>query len=141
VLMLGKIFHEKVLFFKKQITFSQHPIRFILEKFKALFVKYNMDLLCKSVDSGTYEPLSEFSFEKKLEYVTNALLKFIALIVDVLITFYSMEDEIKGERDLRRELIYNLITNFVLEGEVYFLVFHLTSSHLEKELQLLWSVM
>lgn len=100
-----------------------------------------MDLLCKAVDTGCFEPLSEFSFEKKLEYVQSALLKFISLIVDVLITFYSLEDEIKGERDLRRELIQNLITNFVLEGEVYFLVFHLTSSHLERELQQLWRIM
>ena len=105
MLMLGKIFHEKVLFFKKQMTFAQHPIRLVLDKFKSLFVQYNMDLLCKAVDTGCYEPLSEFTFEKKLEYVQNALLKFIALFVDVLITFYSMEDEIKGERDLRRELI------------------------------------
>lgn len=52
-------------------------------------------------------------------------------MVNGLIIFYNMEDQIKGERDLRRELIVNLITNFILEGELYFLVFHLTSTHLQ----------
>lgn len=53
VLMLGKNFHEKVFFLKKQLNFMQHPIRLVIEKFKIIFVKYNMDLLCKTVDSGS----------------------------------------------------------------------------------------
>lgn len=62
-------------------------------------------------------------------------------MVNGLIIFYNMEDQIKGERDLRRELIVNLITNFILEGELYFLVFHLTSTHLQPQLQKLWRIM
>jgi hypothetical protein len=42
-----------------------------------------------------------------------------------------MESEIRGERDIKRDILLNLITSLVLEGELYFLVFHLTSSNLE----------
>lgn len=62
------------------------------------------------------------------------MLKFISLLVDVLITFYSMEDQVRGERDLRRELLFNLVVNHVLEGELYFVVFNVTASYLEPQL-------
>ena len=60
-----------------------------------------------------------------MDYVHRTILKQVNIIVDSLITFYSMEDQIKGEKDLRRELLINLITNFVLQGDLYFLVHNL----------------
>jgi predicted nucleic acid-binding protein len=48
VLMLGQLFHEKILFIKRQLNFNEHPIRQIIEKFKVLFCDSNLILLCKS---------------------------------------------------------------------------------------------
>lgn len=48
VLMLGQLFHEKILFIKKQLNFMEHPLRQIIEKFKNVFCKSNEMLLCKS---------------------------------------------------------------------------------------------
>ena len=69
-----------------------------------------------------------------MDYLERAVLKVINMFVEVLITFYSMEDVIRGERDLRRELLFNLIANLVLDDELYFLIFNLTSTHLEKDI-------
>jgi len=54
--------------------------------------------------------------------------------VDSLISFYSIEDQIKGANDLKRELMFNLITNFILEGELYFIVYNLMSGSIEEQL-------
>ena len=59
----------------------------------------------------------------------------ITLFIDAIIVFYSLEDQIRGEKDLRRELLYNLIANFVLEGELYLLVHNLISISREGELK------
>lgn len=110
---------------------TTHPLRLVIENFKSTFVKYTMDLLCKQIDSGQVEPHSNSTFEQKLNYVHGNLINFIGIFVDALICFYNMESEIRGERDIKRDILLNLITSLVLEGELYFLVFHLTSSNLE----------
>ncbi len=43
----------------------------------------------------------------------------VNLLVEALITFYSLESDIKNDRDLRRELLVNLATNIILEDDVY----------------------
>lgn len=42
---------------------------------------------------------------------------------------------------LSKELFTNMLTNFVLEGEVYFLLFNLTSSWMEEPLHKLQKIM
>lgn len=70
----------------------------------------------------------------KLDYVLKSVLKQISIFVDALITFYSLDDQVRNERDLKRELFVNLVTNMVLEGELYFLVHNLTSIAEESKL-------
>lgn len=43
----------------------------------------------------------------------------INLLVETLISFYSLENDIKNDKDLRRELLINLATNIVLDDDVY----------------------
>ena len=93
-----------------------------------------MVLLCKA-------ELKEVSHSDKLEYVRDSIVKQINLFVDALVSFYSLEDHIKGERDLKRELLFNLVANNVLEGELYFLVYNLTSVANEDKIQLLKKMM
>ena len=76
-----------------------------------------------------------------MHYLHRVVLKTINLLVDVLIQFYSMEDQIRGERDLRRELLFNLMVNNVLEDELYFVIFNITASFLEPQIQQLKKVM
>lgn len=55
------------------------------------------------------------------------------MIVGATAVFYSLEDMVKPNK-LSSELFVNMITNFVLEGEIYFLLFNLTSSWMEEPL-------
>lgn len=53
MLMLGQVFHEKILFIKKQLGYKQqHPLRQVIEKFKSFFGDANIMLLCKSAGQG-----------------------------------------------------------------------------------------
>jgi len=61
-------------------------------------------------------------------------------MVGATAVFYSVEDMVKPNK-LSRELFVNMITNLILEGEVYFLLFNLTSSWMETPLHRLQKVM
>lgn len=139
--MLGQLFHEKILFIKRQLNFNEHPIRQIIEKFKMLFCDSNLMLLCKSAAEECKDDLTVSTHSSKLDYVHRSLLKVINLFVEAIISFYSLEDQIKGEKDLRRELLFNLLTNLILEGELYFIVYNLSSGSIESDLHKLRSIM
>ena len=56
----------------------------------------------------------------------------IEILVDATVMFYELDEFVKPN-SLTKELFTNLITNFVLEGELYFLVYNLTSCWLQPE--------
>ena len=127
VLMLSEKVHQLVLFIKKQLQFTTHPLRGVIEKFKSAFVKKNYVLLCRqSADTDTPEPLSDIPFDSKIAYVQHSVKKMIGVLVDATLMFYEL-DEIIKPASLSKELFTNLITNYVLEGELYFLVYNITS--------------
>ncbi len=95
---------------------TTHPLRLVIENFKSTFVKYTMDLLCKQIDSGQVEPHSNSTFEQKLNYVHGNLIKFIGIFVDALICFYNMESEIRGERDIKRDILFLTTYLFIWNG-------------------------
>lgn len=86
-----------------------------------------MVLLYKQIGDSQEEILSDISFERKLNYVQKCLESFINVIVGATATFYSLEEMVKPNK-LSRELFVNMITNLVIDGEIYFLLFNLTSS-------------
>lgn len=64
VLMLGQVFHEKVLFIKKQLSYKQqHPLRQVIEKFKSYFEQSNVMLLCKSAGQGVEGDLNSATYD------------------------------------------------------------------------------
>ena len=126
VLMLSDKIHQLVLFIKKQLQFTTHPIRGVIEKFKTEFVRKNYVLLCRQTAHNSPEPLSDVSYDDKIDYTQNAVQKMINILVDATLLFYEL-DELVKPGSLTRELFINLITNFVLEGELYFLVYNITS--------------
>lgn len=77
--------------------------------------------------------MTNIGFDKRLDYAEKSVLKVINAIVDATVVFYGLQEQVKP-RDLKRELFVNLVTNFMLTGELYFLLFNLTSSHLEEPL-------
>ena len=119
-------------------------MRRVIDKFKELFLNDNLVLLCKQQENQTDdlggEPLVEVPMEEKLGYVQYTILKIINVFVDALLTFYEMDDEV-SLRDLQRELYVNLITNAVLEGQLYFLVINLINSTLETQMRRLSKIM
>ena len=104
----------------------------MIEKFKNEFCDANLILLCKSAAEECKDDLTISTHQQKLDYIHKTLIKVINLFVDSLISFYSIEDQIKGANDLKRELMFNLITNFILEGELYFIVYNLMSGSIEE---------
>jgi len=99
-----------------------------------------MVLLCKESDPQAKEILAEATFEEKMNYVKMSLLRVINVLVDAVLMFYNL-DTIIRPIDLKRELFWNLITNFLLEGELYFLMFHLINNCYTKDLQKLNKIM
>jgi hypothetical protein len=97
-----------------------------------------MVLLCKQTDGN--ELLADLPFDRKLDYVQTSLEGFINVVVGATSVFYSIEELVKPSK-LSRELFVNMITNLVLEGELYFLVFNLTSSWMQDSLRKLQRIM
>jgi hypothetical protein len=60
----------------------------------------------------------------------------INLIVNAVIKYYSIEIKppVMGGSDLKKDLLTNLITNFVLSDDIYFLIFNLISISQQSEL-------
>lgn len=79
-------------------------------------------------------------FDRKINYVQRALESVINVLVGATAVFYHLEDLVKPSK-LSRELFINLITNYIFEGEVYFLLFNLTSSWMETPLLKLQRIM
>ena len=84
---------------------------------------------------------NDTSASDRLNFVNKSLLKFINVLVDALIVFFRIEDQIRNERDLKRELLFNLVTNLTLDSEVYFLIFNLTSLSEEDNIIILKRIM
>ena len=86
-------------------------------------------LLCLQTSQDSAEPLSDVSFDKKVAYTQRMVQKMINALVDATILFYELDDAVKQSK-LTKELFTNLITNLVLEGEMYFLVFNIMNQWL-----------
>ena len=71
----------------------------------------------------------------------TTLIDTINMIVEAIIYFYSLQEQCGGKRDIRRELFFNLVTNLVLEQDVYFLMHTLTSVTMEAKLNRMREVM
>jgi CRISPR/Cas system CMR-associated protein Cmr3 (group 5 of RAMP superfamily) len=93
-----------------------------------------MFLVCKVAAEGLEDSIVDAEYPRKLEYVQRTLLSQINLFVDALIAFYGLEALVTSTRDLRRELLFNLITNLVLADDVYWLVHNLTCVTREADL-------
>ena len=78
--------------------------------------------------------------DEKMEFVHHTLLKVINIFVEATLSFYELDDKI-GQRKLERELFINLITNFILEGQLYFLVINLTTNCFEGQMRKLHKIM
>lgn len=99
-----------------------------------------MVLLYKQIGDSEDEILSDITFERKLNYVQKAIESFINVIVGATATFYSLEEMVKPNK-LSRELFVNMVTNLVIDGEIYFLLFNLTSLWMQEPLSKLQKVM
>ena len=94
-----------------------------------------MVLLCRQTDTEdaiNSEPLVEIPMEEKLEYAEMVISKAINMFVEAILIFYELDDQIKTF-DRTHDLFVNLVTQIVLEGEVYFLIFNLISNWLEPQ--------
>ena len=69
--------------------------------------------------------------EDKMDYAETTILSIIKLFMEAILIFYELDDQIKPF-DRTRDLFENLVTNFILEGQLYFLLFNLCSSTLEQ---------
>jgi hypothetical protein len=70
--MLGQLFHEKILYIKKQLAYKQHPIKACIDKFKQSFTECNMKLLCQQADD---DEQIDTTPKLKLEYVQRSIIR------------------------------------------------------------------
>ncbi len=68
--------------------------------------------------------------DQKMDYTEFVITKAINMFVEAILMFYELDDSVLTF-DRTHDLFQNLVTNLILEGEVYFLMFNLTSSWLE----------
>ena len=102
-----------------------------------------MVLLCRQTDIAEIElgePLVEVPMAEKMDYAEAIITSAISMFVESILLFYELENQIKSFHR-SYELFENLVTNMILEGEVYFLLFNLTSSWLEPQQRALRRVM
>mmetsp|Transcript_33713 Transcript_33713/g.41581 ORF Transcript_33713/g.41581 Transcript_33713/m.41581 type:complete len:174 (+) Transcript_33713:1553-2074(+) len=92
-----------------------------------------MVLLCKQADEDIIdEPLISVPIEDKMDYAETTILGVIKLLTEAILIFYELDDQIRPY-DRTRDLFENLVTNYILEGQLYFLIFNLCSSTLEMQ--------
>jgi hypothetical protein len=47
------------------------------------------------------------------------------MFVDAILIFYTLDEQMKGSENLKRDLLFIVVTNLVLSNEIYFLVYNL----------------
>mmetsp|Transcript_13130 Transcript_13130/g.17796 ORF Transcript_13130/g.17796 Transcript_13130/m.17796 type:complete len:132 (+) Transcript_13130:995-1390(+) len=125
--------HDLVLYISKQLENQTHPLRATVDYFKEKFVAENMVLLCKQADEDIIdEPLISVPIDDKMDYAETTILGVIKLLTEAILIFYELDDQIRPY-DRTRDLFENLVTNYILEGQLYFLIFNLCSSTLEMQ--------
>lgn len=124
--MLGKIFHKKVFQIKTALQNKTHPFTMMLEKLRKFLLSECMPMLSQHYP--------ETQKQSRSDYVEQALCRLVTLLVDALILFYAVDLEIRNERDLKRDLFYNLIVNLLINGEMYFMLHNVASLDLETEI-------
>jgi len=133
VLMCNDKIHDLVLYISKQLENQTHPLRATVDYFKEKFVAENMVLLCKQADEDIIdEPLISVPIDDKMDYAETTILGVIKLLTEAILIFYELDDQIRPY-DRTRDLFENLVTNYILEGQLYFLIFNLCSSTLEMQ--------
>jgi len=78
--------------------------------------------------------------DQKMDYSEFVITKAINMFVEAILMFYELDDSVRTF-DRSHDLFKNLVTNLILEGEVYFLMFNLTSSWLEPQQRVLRRMM
>lgn len=81
------------------------------------------------------------SQEERCDYVNRQIVRAINLFVEGVLVFYQMEDLIKNQNDLKRELVFNLVTNLTLQGDLYNFVYMLHISMQESKIATLGKIM
>lgn len=73
--------------------------------------------------------------------IEQELKGFINVMVDCILSFYDIAFKGKGrQKDLKRDLVENMMTNIVLRDQVYIIVFKLHTDLLQEQIQKLDSV-
>lgn len=70
-----------VLCIKQQLSYVQHPLRRVIDRFKKCFTADHMCFLERFNDSG-------LSFAEKLDHVNKSLLEMINYFVESVLLFY-----------------------------------------------------
>jgi len=120
---------------KRHLKEKKHPLRELIETFKSSFYEYWLPSLTKA------SPSSDRSIKEALktkERAVDEVHYFIKMLFFATVKFYTIEIK---ERDLKKDLLINLLTNIVLTEDVYFILFQLISKSLEPQLQNLKAAM
>lgn len=140
---INQDFHFKTLLIKRHLTEKTHPITELIDVFKEQFYKDHIDHLEKQdFLNNEFSQEQRNSFKINTEKVLNSCVKqikqFIQIITSTIMHFYKI---MLRNRDLKKDLLVILATNFILTDEVYFIIFNLFSMKLADDLLYLKKIM
>jgi len=98
ILMCDDKVHDLVLFINKELSRPNHPVRIAIEKFKTLFHKTHMVLLCRQTDITDIElnePLVDVEMDQKMDYAEFIITKAINMFVEAVLMFYELDDKVR----------------------------------------------
>jgi hypothetical protein len=98
ILMCDDKVHDLVLFINKELSRPTHPVRIAIEKFKTLFHKTHMVLLCRQTDITDIElnePLVDVEMDQKMDYAEFIITKAINMFVEAVLMFYELDDKVR----------------------------------------------
>lgn len=142
---MSSIFHENLLFIKKQIEKTEHPLNKIITHFRKVFQCQYELLLMKNGRLRLHSQqavVDDFATAKEITRENmNALKKevkgFIDAIVSAVLKFYEIK---LGPRDIKRDMMVNVLTNVVVKEEIYIIIFNNYSKYYDEDIQKMHAV-
>ena len=144
---LSSKFHENLVFIKRQLETASHPIFKIISYFRSVYsCQYTflllrnkqVRLMMESDLGETDDSLLPNIHKANTEVLKNEIKGFIEQIVNAVLQFYEIE---LTRKDIKRDLMVNMITNIVIREDIYFILFRIYSKMLNDDIQKMHTVL
>mmetsp|Transcript_9427 Transcript_9427/g.14434 ORF Transcript_9427/g.14434 Transcript_9427/m.14434 type:complete len:190 (+) Transcript_9427:1289-1858(+) len=136
MLLKSQDFLVKLRAIKHHFDIELHPIRQFIERFKQIFIEQNRLLLYERSLKNPRAELTEFDqFQQEINRCIRDLKVLRGVVQDVIVRFYELE--FTGVNDMNIQLLQNLVSSFIMSGELYIFMQCLYTLHYQEEIKAL----